>query len=88
MSCLETREKNLVLSQTVYARADNVSLNGTEKVLMQALPFWEADPFCHETKTGKNIHIAVIRKAELEFDEQMYLLFDIYVCIYIYLLAT
>lgn len=65
-----------VLSQTLTAGPDNVSLKGREKVLTRTLPVWEADPFVMEQrKAGKNIHSAVIRMAELESDEQAYLSF-------------
>lgn len=73
---LGTRKKYLVLSQALYSRTDSVSLKGREKALTSTLPFWEADPFCPGTKTGKNIHIAAIRTAQLACDEQTYLPFD------------
>lgn len=69
-------ENDLVPSQTLNAGAHNVSLKGREKVLMDTLPFWEADPFVMEQrKAGKNIHSAAIRMAELECDEQARLSF-------------
>lgn len=53
---------------------------------MQTLPFWEADLFCRGTKAGKNVHVAVIRIAKLEFDEQTYLSLEIYTCIFGYMI--
>lgn len=54
---------------------------------MQILTLWEADPFGHRTKTGKNIHIVVNRTAKLEFDEQ-YLSVEIYVYVSGYMIQA
>lgn len=54
---------------------------------MQILTLWEADPFGHRTKTGKNIHIVVNRTATLEFDEQ-YLSVEIYVYVSGYMIQA